>query len=257
MVDVMGKYKKSLIMLHTVDSTNDWARANLSNFCPQSLTIVQAMEQTSGKGVSGPWHSPLAVGMYSSYVTFGMPNGNLSLMAYTAATSVLQMLDEMGLMAQVKWPNDIRISNKKLGGVLCETASSGDKMAIIVGIGLNINTQQKDLDRIDQPTTSLFLESGSIYCPAEIADRLGSYLIANYDLYRQWGFSPFRSFLENRLSYLGENIQVTTSTQSVCGKFVGLASNGALQLQISTGEVLTFYSGKITSPSAELQSNLE
>lgn len=253
MVDVMGKYKKSLILLDTVDSTNDWARANLSSFCPHSFTIVQALQQTSGKGVSGPWHSPLGVGMYSSYVTFGLPNGNLSLMAYTAATSILQMLDEMGLTAQVKWPNDIRISNKKIGGILCETASSGDKMAIIIGIGLNINTQRKDLDRIDQPTTSLFLESGSIYCPAEIADRLGDHLITNYDSYRQWGFSPFRSLLESRLSYLGENIQVTTSIHSVCGKFVGLASNGALQLQISNGEILTLYSGKITAPSAELQ----
>lgn len=253
MVDVMGKYKKSLILLDTVDSTNDWARANLSSFSPQSLTIVNATEQTSGKGISGPWHSPPGVGMYSSYVTFGLPNENVSLMAYTAATSILQMLDEIGANAQVKWPNDIRLSNKKLGGVLCETALSGDKMAIIVGIGLNVNTEQKHLDKIDQPTTSLFLESRSIYCPVEIADRLGDHLLTNYDLYQQSGFSPFRSFLESRLSYLGENIQVTTSTQSIFGKFIGLASNGALQLQISTGEVLPFYSGKIKALSAALQ----
>lgn len=251
MIDVMDKYKKSLIFLDTVDSTNNWARANLSSFCPQSITIVQAIQQTAGKGISGSWHSPRGVGIYSSYVTFESPNTNLTLWAYIAATSILQMLDEMGVTAEVKWPNDILISYKKVGGILCETASYADKTAIIVGIGLNINTQLKDLDIIDQPTTSLSLESGSLYCPTEIADRLGNHLIANYDTYRRWGFLPFHSYLNPRLSYIGENIQITTFTQTVDGTFVGLGSDGALQLQISPKEILTFYSGKIRARSSE------
>lgn len=253
MVERMGKYKKSLILLDSVDSTNNWARANLSSFCPKSFTIVQAMEQTRGKGVSGPWHSPIDVGMYSSYVTFGVPHGEVGLMAYVAATSIVQMLDEIGLTAQVKWPNDILISDKKMGGVLCETALHGEKRAMIVGIGLNINTRREELEKIDQPTTSLFLESGSIYCPAEIADRLGDRLIANYEAFQQWGFGPFHSFLGSRLAYLGKVLQITTSSQSISGKFLGIALYGALQLQVSNGEIFDFYSGKITLPPVEVQ----
>lgn len=245
MVDAMGKYKKSLVLLESVDSTNDWARANLSSFCNQSFTTVQAMQQTRGKGISGAWHSPANVGMYSSYVTFELSNVDLSLIAYIAATSILQILDEMGLTAQVKWPNDILISGRKIGGVLCETASHGEKTAVILGIGMNINTEREELDRIDQPATSLFLESDSMYCPAELADRLSDRLMANCDGYLQWGFTPFHSFLENRLAYIGEFVQFTTSTQSISGKVIGIAIDGALQLQISTGEILALYSGRI------------
>lgn len=247
MVEPMGKYKKSLILLETVGSTNDWARASLSNFCTDSFTVVRAMQQTSGKGISGPWHSPPDVGMYSSYVTFVLSNADLRYISYIAATSILQMLDEMGITAQVKWPNDILISNKKIGGVLCETALHQEKIAVILGIGLNINTEQKDLDSIDQPATSLYVEYGSTYCCAEISDRLSDYLIANCDRYLERGFAPFHSFLHNRLAYLGEFVRVVSSTRAIDGKLLGIGEDGALQIQIATGGILSLYSGKITS----------
>lgn len=251
MVEPMGKYKKSLILLESVESTNDWARASLSSFCMDSFTVVRAMQQTSGKGISGPWHSPPDVGMYSSYVTFLLSNADLRYISYIAATSILQMLDEMGITAQVKWPNDILISNKKIGGVLCETALHNGKIAVIVGIGLNINTEQKDLDSINQPATSLYVEYGSTYCSAEISDRLSIHLMANCDRYLEWGFTPFRFFLQNRLAYLGELVRVMTSSRPLLGKLVGMGEDGALQIQIVTGEIIPLYSGKITSLSLE------
>lgn len=251
MVDTMGKYKKSLILLESVGSTNDWARSSLSSFCMDSFTVVRAMQQTSGKGISGPWHSPPDVGMYSSYVTFLLSNADLRYMAYIATTSILQMLDEMGITAQVKWPNDILISSKKIGGVLCETALHDEKTAVILGVGLNINTEQKDLDSIDQPATSLYVEYGSTYCSAEISDRLSNHLIANCDRYLEWGFSPFRSFLQNRLAYLGEFVQVITSIRAISGKLLGIGEDGALQIQIATGEIISLYSGRITLLSLE------
>lgn len=252
MVEPMNKYKKSLILLESVDSTNDWARANLSNFCMDSFTAVRAMQQTRGKGVSGPWHSPPDVGMYSSYVTFLLSNATLRYITYIAAASILQLLDEMGITATVKWPNDIFIADKKLGGVLCETALHEGKTAVILGIGLNINTERKDLDSIDQPATSLYVEYRSTYCPAEISDRLSHYLMANCNRYLQWGFIPFRSFLQNRLVYLGEFVQVMTSTRVLSGKLLGIGEDGALQIQMTTGEIISIYSGRITALSLDL-----
>lgn len=251
MVEPMGKYKKSLILLESVDSTNDWARANLSKFCMDSFTVVRAMQQTRGKGVSGSWHSPPGVGMYSSYVTFLLSNAELKYVTYIAATSILQLLDEMAITATVKWPNDILIAGKKMGGVLCETALHEEKRAVIVGIGLNINTEQKDLDSITQPATSLYVEYGSTYCPAEISDRLSHYLIANCNRYLQWGFIPFHSFLQDRLVYLGEFVQVMTSARVLSGKLLGIGEDGALQIQMTNGEIISIYSGRITALSLD------
>ena len=176
MVDAMDEYTISSVLLEEVSSTNDWARANLIHFS-SDVTLVRALCQSGGRGISGAWLSPPDVGIYSSYVTFLLPRIESRLITYIAITSIVQMLDELEISAGVKWPNDIMLQNKKMGGVLSEVVSYGEKNVVIIGIGLNINTLQSDLDKIDQPATSLYRETGSTYSVTEISSQLTHYII--------------------------------------------------------------------------------
>lgn len=247
MVDAMDEYTISSVLLEEVDSTNDWARANLLHLS-SDCTLVRALSQTGGRGLSGGWLSPQDKGIYSSYVTFLLPRIEAGLITFMATCSILQMLDELEISAQVKWPNDIILHHKKMGGVLSEVVSSPQKTASIIGIGLNINTPQRDIDRIDQPATSLHIETGYTYSITEISNRLTYYIMENCARFLQDGVSPFHGFLHNRWLYLGEWIQVNTSNGSVFGKMLGMSLNGALQLQLASTEVISIYSGKIVTP---------
>lgn len=244
MVDAMDEYTISSVLLEEVDSTNDWARANLLHLS-SDCTLVRALCQTGGKGLSGGWLSPRDKGIYSSYVTFLLPCIEAGLITFMATCSILQMLDELKIPAQVKWPNDIILHHKKMGGVLSEIVNTGQKMASIIGIGLNINTLQREIDRIDQPATSLYIETGCIYSVTEISNRLTYFIMENCHRLVREGVSPFHEFLHNRWLYMGEWIEVNTSNGLVFGKMIGVSLDGALQLQLASKEVISIYSGKI------------
>lgn len=246
MVDAMDEYTISSVLLEEVDSTNDWARANLAHLSSDCM-LVRALRQTRGRGLSGGWLSPRDKGIYSSYVTFLLPRIEAGLLTAMATRSILQMLDELEIPAQVKWPNDIILHHKKMGGVLSEVVSCAQKTACIIGIGLNINTFQSDIDMIDQPATSLYIETGHIYSVTEISNRLTHYIMENCQRFMQGGASPFYEFLYHRWLYMGEWIEVNTSNGSVFGKMVGVSLDGALQLQLASTEVISIYSGKIVT----------
>lgn len=256
MVDVMDEYTISSVLLEEVSSTNDWARANFLYFS-SDITLVRALHQSSGRGLSGSWLSPSNRGIYSSYVTFLLPRMEVRLITFMAITSILQMLHEMGIWAQVKWPNDIMLNNKKIGGVLSEVVSCVEKTASIIGIGLNINTLQSDMDRIDQLVTSLYMETGSTYSVTEISNRLTYYIMKNCAQVLQSGVAPFHAFLQNRWFYFDEWIEVDTCTRSVVGKMTGVGLDGALQVQLASTEMVSIYSGKIVIPRKTKAQDLE
>ena len=112
--------------METVKSTNTW----LSNFFLNIGDEVLAIKQTEGKGRRGnTWDSDYG-GLYFSLVS---PNNKL--LPFITGISVVESLVEVKDNIQLKWPNDIIINGKKLGGILCESYGN----YTIVGIGLNIS----------------------------------------------------------------------------------------------------------------------
>ena len=112
--------------METVKSTNTW----LSNFFLNIGDEVLAIKQIEGKGRRGnTWNSDYG-GLYFSLVS---PNNKL--LPFITGISVVESLVEVKDNIQLKWPNDIIINGKKLGGILCESYGN----YTIVGIGLNIS----------------------------------------------------------------------------------------------------------------------
>ena len=69
--------------------------------------------------------------------------------------AVAQALESLQLKPRLKWPNDLLLSGKKVCGILCETTEGW----VVLGIGLNVNMDAEELAQIDQPATSLLIET--------------------------------------------------------------------------------------------------
>ena len=153
-----------MIEIHfkSINSTNLFAKENASSFDKTKIYCISAEEQTCGYGqFQRKWISPHGVNLYTTFY-FIIPKTSLHLemISIKAASCLQKVLLEMGFSADLKWPNDVLIQEKKVAGVLCETIFQDDFIEIILGFGLNVNMDLDQLSKIDQKATSLYIESG-------------------------------------------------------------------------------------------------
>jgi BirA family biotin operon repressor/biotin-[acetyl-CoA-carboxylase] ligase len=112
-------------------------------------TLVLAEQQTKGRGRLGRiWFSPKYKGIYMSLILKPkMLPAQASILTLLAAVSICEAIKAtLALEARIKWPNDIWLEQKKLGGILTELNAETDEINfVVVGIGLNVNNDKKTL----------------------------------------------------------------------------------------------------------------
>lgn len=108
-------------------------------------TVVVAEEQLAGRGSRGrTWHSPLGGLWYSILLRGGQADEALSLQVGLAVVEAIEAIVPEASLA-LKWPNDLMLAERKVGGVLCEARWQGPALAwIAVGLGLNVRNQLPD-----------------------------------------------------------------------------------------------------------------
>jgi BirA family biotin operon repressor/biotin-[acetyl-CoA-carboxylase] ligase len=146
----------------SIDSTQAFAKKNYLSFSPDHITVVTADYQTNGRGTKEKkWISPPKVNLLVSFC-FRLPKDfpNLPKLAIEMAASLKTVLEEEKLFPTFKWPNDLLLNQKKVAGVLCEVIFEPTFIQVIGGIGINVNMEEEDLNTIDQPATSLKVETG-------------------------------------------------------------------------------------------------
>jgi len=159
--------RQNLIVLEQTPSTNDYLKEYLSNTTPRAEgTAIMANHQTQGKGQRGTtWLSAPGENLTISFVLYPKQLNPLS--AFN-----LNMLVSLGIHAwasqlvdhvKIKWPNDIYVNNKKVGGVLIENQlNRGTIKSSIIGIGINLN-QAEFPPELRNKATSLRQESELVY----------------------------------------------------------------------------------------------
>jgi len=122
-------------------STNDRACELVRSGAPP-FTVVVAARQTAGRGRGGArWHSPPGAGLWISVLLPGagpVPPHLPLLVGLAAARAVETVCAELDV--GIKWPNDVEVGGRKVGGVLCEHADG----CVVAGVGLNVRQRPED-----------------------------------------------------------------------------------------------------------------
>ena len=148
-----------------IDSTNTRAVALARAGAPEG-TLVLAEVQTAGRGRLGRrWQSPPGSALLASLLLRPpLPpiRAQWGTMICTLA-AVEAVAEVTGLAAGIKWPNDLVLAGRKVGGVLTELGAGSGGMLdyVVVGMGLNVNLDPGTLDGVMTPATSLAAESGA------------------------------------------------------------------------------------------------
>jgi len=238
------------IFLEKIDSTNKYVKDNLLSFDPEIITCITTDYQTEGKGrYDHKWISSKGKNILTSFYfrLFFFPK-NVGSLSLIACLSICKILENENLKPKIKWPNDIQLNEKKLAGILCEAQFSKTYVDIILGAGININSNKEELSIIDKPATSLFIETKKIWEREEILKNLQKEFAKNLDIFEKEGFSYFLSDFKKLLAYQNKTLHFYDGENIFKGHIDSLTKEGSLKFYIATTkEIKTFHSGEIIS----------
>lgn len=235
------------IHLETIDSTNDYAKAHPELFDAEAITCIVAEEQTKGRGrFNRHWVSPKGANIYATYY-FTLPIDTLHLasLSQISALSLVKELKKHGVQAEIKWPNDVRVGAKKLAGILAETRFHKETIEIFLGVGINVNLDQKTAEGIDQPATSLLIVSQKKWDKEALLKGFSEQLEKDLRIFQDAGFAPFKREFEECLSLKNEVIRCFDGKKVWEGTLDSITDDGQLNLRLKSGKVHTIISGDI------------
>ena len=237
----------SEIHFDTIDSTSAYAKRECASFAPDTITCVIADHQTAGRGrYQRKWVSPPGVNIYATFC-FRLPLNTLHLssLAILMSHSFVAILLEEGMHPKIKWPNDVQLGKKKVSGVLCETVFKKEAIQILLGIGINVNMEESDLKKIDQPATSLKYETGKTWDRTTLMKKLESRFAIDLSRFMKEGFAPFFKRVEALLAYKGEKIRCFDGKTEWVGFCDSLGADGRLILRLPDGQLHAILAGDI------------
>jgi BirA family biotin operon repressor/biotin-[acetyl-CoA-carboxylase] ligase len=257
-----GTIFREIIFSEVVDSTNTVALTRADSGAKEGL-VVLAESQTGGRGRHGRlWHSPPGKNITMSLLLRpGIKTLDASSLTLLAAVAACDSLREgTDLDIRIKWPNDVVLDRKKLGGILIDTRTENSFVTIaVIGIGMNINIREYELpDEIKNMATSLCMRTGLDYDRNEII----STILKKIDtLYRnlfeissgekiKTVNTTERKSLINRWKELdvtlGKEITVTTARGTLRGKALDIDEYGMLEMLTHDGKIEKIHTGDIS-----------
>ena len=214
----------------------------------EGAAVLLAERQTGGRGRRGRvWTSPLAAHLYLSVArqySGGLARlGGLSLVAGVAVAQALRYAGHA--QVELKWPNDLVVGDRKLGGLLVEGGGEhAGPVRAVIGLGLNVRMPEAAASGIDQPWIDLAsLESS----PSRnlLAAAVLEHLLPALDRFDAEGLAPFQQPYEQLDALHGREVAVQLGDQAQSGRALGIAADGALRVEVDGMERL-FHSGEVS-----------
>lgn len=248
---VKGDFGKEIIFHESIDSTNKLAMELAEKGIPHGAVII-ADRQIKGKGRLGRiWFSPPKGNIYMSVIVRPEmePKDATLLTIMSAIACAGAIRSSTGLEAKIKWPNDLMVSGKKIGGILTEMKSDQDRIIFaVIGIGVNVNVRLDAFPpEVHAVATSVIEELGGqkpsrTLIAAEILKELDHWFKTLMNGGKMQLISEWR-----RLSLtLGRKVQVVSGKDSFSGIAEDIDNEGMLILKLSSGVLKRISSGDVS-----------
>ncbi|MHA2600518.1 MAG: biotin--[acetyl-CoA-carboxylase] ligase [Candidatus Thorarchaeota archaeon SMTZ1-83] len=229
-----------LVCFGKVDSTNDVAKRFVEEGVCEGLAIVSDC-QTAGRGrFDRSWESPRG-GLYASIVVKPLLSpATLPLMGFMLGCSAVSAIKSSSFIdARLKWPNDIIVNEKKVGGILSEAVTEGNQVvAIILGIGINVNLQLDDYpEDLRKSVTTVSHETGVEIPIEDLAALLLKEVYARMrKVETRQTFQPVLTEYKSVCNTLGKRVRVEQIDRTFEGIALDVDEFGALIVKTESGE---------------------
>jgi BirA family transcriptional regulator, biotin operon repressor / biotin---[acetyl-CoA-carboxylase] ligase len=240
----------NLVVVRRTDSSNRLARRMARELTVEGLPVpaaaVVAYEQTAGRGRLGRrWASPPGGGVYASLLLPAPPPEKLAALPLVVPLALCVALDrQLEHPCRLKWPNDLLVEGRKIGGVLVETNLRAEGGEAIVGFGINYQVPAEGFE--EGMTTGVSAEAR--FAPGlgalawELLWEVGSALDQ-----LQEPAAAAQQYLEKSIHRLGDRMRCRLAERSVEGRLLGLTGQGFLRLQVDEGEEV-ISAGEVVEP---------
>ncbi len=215
-----------------IGSTNDEALAWAAKRA-QDLSMVVADEQTAGRGRSGKkWFTPAGSALAFSLILrpSTLERTVPARITGLGALALVECCAELGIGAQIKWPNDILVNGRKAAGILVESAWAGNVLdASVLGVGLNVGAAAvPPANQLTFPATSLEAEVGR---PLDRVQLLKKIVAALIGWRLQIATPNFIQAWEEALAFRGQQVLIGRDGERLLnGRLLGLEPDGSLRL---------------------------
>ncbi len=217
-----------------IDSTNTYAIKNIADLADKEVIISDT--QTSGRGrFNRRWVSDGKDNIYLSIVLKPCEKvcNDLPLVNLTQYMSVIlcRVLENYSAMPQIKWPNDVLADGRKIAGILSQACVKGDNFkGFVLGVGVNLNLSQEEIDKIDQPATALNLILAKPVDKKTFTEELLDSFFENYEIFLKTGFAYIRKEYLDKSCFIGKKIAVSAAGSVDTGVAKEIREDGALVL---------------------------
>jgi BirA family transcriptional regulator, biotin operon repressor / biotin---[acetyl-CoA-carboxylase] ligase len=225
-----------IIHRDNLDSTNSFAFAQAMAGEPEGTSIV-AESQNKGKGRLGrKWSSPEGRNIYLSVIL--RPPVHPSVVYPITFLSSLAVSDTIaqltGLKPTLKWPNDVLVGPRKISGTLIELSTEADMVRfVVIGIGLNVNLEMKDMDKeIRAKATSFLVETKKTFERPRVCGILLSNLEQYYGVFKNDGPRAICDIWEQKAQIRGKYLEINQMGEVYAGLAEGIDRAGAILLDI-------------------------
>lgn len=242
-------FAHNIIYHKAINSTNTLAKELAANGAPEG-TLVLAEEQTEGRGrINRVWLSPAYENLYFTIVLRPCVQAEqlfvfTMILALAASDAVNKMI---GIRPLIKWPNDLYVGRKKLGGILTEFSVREKTVEyVILGLGLNVNWNPHEEESMLYPATSIFTEMGTRFSRSDLLIEILKFYESHYrevlgghidNIYKRW----------NELSLIkGREVEIHSGQETVRGNVVRIDRNGALIIIDGDGRKKRIQSGDVS-----------
>jgi BirA family biotin operon repressor/biotin-[acetyl-CoA-carboxylase] ligase len=238
----------TILRFDSIGSTNEEALREARVGAPEGLCIM-AREQTAGRGRQGrSWVSEKDAGIYCSLVL--RPKIELSLLPLITLMTAVAVHDALEKMfpieCDIKWVNDILVNEKKICGILTETAETEQGLAVIVGIGINLKNSNFPPE-IAETTTSIEKETGIVPQTEAVLQGLIENLQVIYQQFTSENGDNYvrREWIKSSGFAFGKTVKVKTANETIVGTTRGIEFNGALRVETQNGEIRIIHAGDV------------
>lgn len=244
---ITGLGSAPAVLFPSTPSTNLWLKQH-ANECPPG-TLVLADHQDSGRGrFDRVWRSPQGKNIYMSLLLQPpeVPMEQWPHLTQVAAITLGKLYADLGVEAFVKWPNDILWQKHKMGGILSERTKRGDSHALVLGIGINVNSPAEDFAGLDRLAASLAIAIGHPLNREVFLQIVLQRLEASFTEFAKHGIQPWLEEWRTLKNFVGSKARVVLIDRTITGTVQGILDDGSLQfLPEGETEPMTVYSGDL------------